>query len=457
MPPEVPVPDDVGEPPSLDAPPGSAVVSPTVNRQQLAEEAAVSFGDEPPLAHKADSPHPSLPRGQLDKVRFAEEGVTLRSVQVVGLDALRKGELRGSQAVVDEDVSPCSHVSSGEVSPGSPASPFRNERRLRSIGPHRSPPGPAAAGTSSASFFARFGELRARRPLVVDILRGDAVEGIARRHSAEAAEGPPLGTTTRVHHPAVDSKAATPWVQRLKPGHTEHSTCSVGEAGYAASAMSTPDGEAFINRALQFFVVHFVLLYAVQIAGQVTVLVVDMLDLVDWLRLDEVAHAYLLCADVMVTALLVIELAAQAAVARGCGKYLCRGGRAWGRAFDLATATISIALIVLEIEGLYGDRDLAGEDRNLSGGDRELAADLVGDRNLSGSVVLPVPGLHVDQDQSGVGEQEMGVGAASATRNALRAVRVYVFVSRLFDLLRAPLDHLAVLVDDIKTTDVDLI
>ena len=51
----------------------------------------------------------------------------------------------------------------------------------------------------------------------------------------------------------------------------------------------------------------------------------------------------------------------------------------------------------------------------------------------------------------------MGVGAASATRNALRAVRVYVFVSRLFDLLRAPLDHLAVLVDDIKTTDVDLI
>ena len=145
-------------------------------------------------------------------------------------------------------------------------------------------------------------------------------------------------------------------------------------------------------------------------------------------------------------------------MARGCGKYLCGGrGRAWGRAFDLATATISIALIVLEIEGLYGDRDLAGEDRNLSSGDRELAADLVGDRNLSGSVVLPVPRLHVDQDQNGVGEQEMGVGAASATRNALRAVRVYVFVSRLFDLLRAPLDHLAVLVDDIKTTDVDLI
>ena len=71
--------------------------------------------------------------------------------------------------------------------------------------------------------------------------------------------------------------------------------------------------------------------------------------------------------------------------------------------------------------------------------------------------MLPVPRLHVDQDQNGVGEQEMGVGAASATRNALRAVRVYVFVSRLFDLLRAPLDHLAVLVDDIKTTDVDLI
>ena len=101
MPPEVPVPDDVGEPPSLDAPLGSAVVSPTVQRQQLAEAAAESFGDEPPLVHKADSPKPSLPRGQLDKVRFVEEGVTLRSVQVVGLDALRKGELRGSQALVD--------------------------------------------------------------------------------------------------------------------------------------------------------------------------------------------------------------------------------------------------------------------------------------------------------------------------------------------------------------------
>ena len=73
--PEVPVPDDVVEPPSLDAPLGSAVVSPSVQRQQLAEAAAVSFSDEPPLVHKADSPQPSLPRGQLDKVRFAEEGV----------------------------------------------------------------------------------------------------------------------------------------------------------------------------------------------------------------------------------------------------------------------------------------------------------------------------------------------------------------------------------------------
>ena len=49
---------------------------------------------------------------------------------------------------------------------------------------------------------------------------------------------------------------------------------------------------------------------------------------------------------------------AQAAVARGCGRYLCGGGggggRAWARAFDLAIATISIALILVEIEGLSG-------------------------------------------------------------------------------------------------------
>mgnify|MGYP004222329143 CR=1 FL=1 len=44
-----------------------------------------------------------------------------------------------------------------------------------------------------------------------------------------------------------------------------------------------------------------------------------------------------------------------------------------------------------------------------------------------------------------------------SVRNALRAVRVYVFVHRLFDLLRAPLDHLAVLVDDINHNGVDLV
>ena len=244
-PPEQPVPDNVSAPPSLDKPLDSAAVSATVRRQRLAEAAAaMSHADEPPLAHQG--------------VRFTEDGTSPRPVRVVGLDALRNGELRGSQALVDEDVSPCSRVSSGEVSAGSAASPFRNARRLRPTVAHRSPPEPAAAGTSPSSFFTRFGELRAprstlamavltmailamgcayygytcygcayfgntcygaaatrpphtaraagrgeasqqaysgmysgrhvsfvgaRRPLVVDILRGDAVEGIARRHS----------------------------------------------------------------------------------------------------------------------------------------------------------------------------------------------------------------------------------------------------------------------------------
>ena len=166
-PPGQPVPDSVSATPSLDTPLDSAAVSPTVRRQQLAEAAAaMSLADEPPPplpAHQGGSPHQSLSSGPLDKVRFAEEGggSSPRPVQVVGLGALRKGELRGSQALVDEDVSPCSRVSSGEISPGSAASPFRNARRLRPTVPHRSPPGPAAAGTSPSSFFTRFGELRA--------------------------------------------------------------------------------------------------------------------------------------------------------------------------------------------------------------------------------------------------------------------------------------------------------
>ena len=230
-PPGQPVPDNVSATPSLDKPLDSAAVSPTVRRQQLAEAAAaMSLADEPPPplpAHQGGSPHQSLSSGPLDKVRFAEEGggSSPRPVQVVTLGALRKGELRGSQALVDEDVSPCSRVSSGEISPGSAASPFRNARRLRPTVPHRSPPGPAAAGTSPSSFFTRFGELRARRPLVVDILRGDAVEGIARRHSAEAAvERQPLGGPTRAHRAGEASagspSAGTSWVQRLKPGRS---------------------------------------------------------------------------------------------------------------------------------------------------------------------------------------------------------------------------------------------
>ena len=149
-PPEQPVPDNVSAPPSLDKPLDSAAVSATVRRQRLAEAAAaMSHADEPPLAHQG--------------VRFTEDGTSPRPVRVVGLDALRNGELRGSQALVDEDVSPCSRVSSGEVSAGSAASPFRNARRLRPTVAHRSPPEPAAAGTSPASFFTRFGELRAPR------------------------------------------------------------------------------------------------------------------------------------------------------------------------------------------------------------------------------------------------------------------------------------------------------
>ena len=70
----------------------------------------------------------------------------------------------------------------------------------------------------------------------------------------------------------------------------------------------------------------------------------------------------------MVTALLIVEIAAQAAVARGCGRYLCGGGRACGRAFDLAIATISIALIVFEItrpatEGIANDADQVDQEK----------------------------------------------------------------------------------------------
>ena len=189
----------------------SDTVSPTVRRQRLADAAVADAAlfDEPPPAHEAAvAPH----QGAVDKVQF------------VGLD-----ELRGSGRSLDEE------VSSGEVSPGSAASPFRNVRRLRPTVPHRSPPAPAAAGASPSSFFTRFGDgLTQRRPLVVDILRGDAVEGIARRHSAEAVEGQgqPWGSG-----PTKDA-----WVQRLKPGRTGGRS-SVGEGGYAASAMSTPTGE----------------------------------------------------------------------------------------------------------------------------------------------------------------------------------------------------------------------
>ena len=98
-------------------------------------------------------------------------------------------------------------------------------------------------GTSPSA--TRFGA-RARRPLVVDILRGEAVEGIAER-----------GGSPELNTDAVAASGSA-WAKRL-------GRSSVG----AASAMSTPSGEAFVNRALQFFVVHFVLLYAVQILGQV--------------------------------------------------------------------------------------------------------------------------------------------------------------------------------------------
>jgi hypothetical protein len=257
------------------------------------------------------------------------------------------------------------------------------------------------------------GPTERRSSLVVDIMRGEGVESI----SAQVAT--PHG---------FDLKSPTLTTGQPRGSRRSH----VG-----TSAASAPTSEFFINRSLQFFVLHFVLLYALQIAGQATVLVMDLLDLLDLVHLDEVAEQYLLSADVMVTALLVLEIFAQVAVAGGCSRYLCRGGRRCGRVFDVTIATASIALIAFELARPATEHAL-------------VAAELT-----NSSAALFTNGVqHTDQE-----EEEKGVILTfESVRNVLRTVRVYVFLHRLYDLLRSPLDHLAVLVDDIDDeAHVDLV
>ena len=246
-------------------------------------------------------------------------------------------------------------------------------------------------------------------------------------HSSNADESPPLsptplspsqGVTTSFH--SLHSQQATPSSLTILRGERLPSNWSVLEsarpdAEVAHSGSGVGSQELYIRRSLQFFVLHFIFLYALQIIAQLTVLILDMLDLVHVISLSRAAKASLILADLIVTIMLVVEIASQIFVVGGIVRYVCSKSRRYSHIFDVLVALLSLVLIAYDVV-LFND----------------------GEGTLE--------------------EEEHGVLlTVDMVRYALRTVRLFVFLRRLYGLLTAPLDHLSVLSDDVEHRNVDLI
>lgn len=201
---------------------------------------------------------------------------------------------------------------------------------------------------------------------------------------------------------------------------TDASTGYLGHAasgGMTNSAGSFSGQEEYIQRSLQFLVLHFILVYLLQVIGQFVVVTLDLANFVHAIELPPSGDVSLIVADFVVTLLLIVEICAQAFVAGGISSYMCSRVHRSMRIFDVLTAVLSLTIITFDV--LEFNRDvLVVDSPEDTGHDVLLAVDLV--------------------------------------RSVLRTVRLYVFLRRLYMLLKEPLDHLSVLADDMVVKDENL-
>lgn len=168
----------------------------------------------------------------------------------------------------------------------------------------------------------------------------------------------------------------------------------------AAIASTQGDVEGAMNQALKLFILHFVVLYACQVVMQVLVLAIDYGESRHFYNLGIHAEDFLAATDVFLVSLFTVEIGVKL-VSVGKEAYF----HDWWHRADVAALCISWVFVFFGIARVCGYTEWLISDR-------------------------------YDQE-------------VELVRDIIRLLRLGLFVQQLSHLLNSPLDHLAMMAEDL--------
>eukprot|EP00746_Dinoflagellata_sp_MGD_P033743 gnl/MRDRNA2_/MRDRNA2_180601_c0_seq1.p1 gnl/MRDRNA2_/MRDRNA2_180601_c0~~gnl/MRDRNA2_/MRDRNA2_180601_c0_seq1.p1 ORF type:complete len:234 (+),score=45.84 gnl/MRDRNA2_/MRDRNA2_180601_c0_seq1:100-702(+) len=175
------------------------------------------------------------------------------------------------------------------------------------------------------------------------------------------------------------------------------------------TATTTPsDMEEAMNQTLLLLIMHFFVLYMVQVCVQLTVISVDFASEKNYLEVGLHSRDFLTAADFFVVLLFFVEVAVQVMV-QGTERWL----KNWWHKFDIVVLVVSVLVLTI---------DIAQVSLFQCGREEQMR-----------------------QEFSGAWEEEFEL-----LRDLVRLVRIALFCHELKDLLNRPLEHFAMLAEELN-------
>jgi hypothetical protein len=173
-------------------------------------------------------------------------------------------------------------------------------------------------------------------------------------------------------------------------------TCTLSSVGEIDQAM---------NQTLKLFITHFFVLYMFQVCMQLLVILIDYSSEKQYIDLGVHSLAFLAAADLFIVFLFLVELGVQIVV-QSFEKWI----KNWWHKFDMFVLIISILLVTIDIAQVFA---------------------------------FPCHISRETVDGSWEGDFEL-------CRDVLRLVRIALFLQQLQELLNSPLEHFALLAEDMN-------
>lgn len=167
------------------------------------------------------------------------------------------------------------------------------------------------------------------------------------------------------------------------------------------------DMEMVMNQTLKLFILHFFVLYITQVVMQSSLIIIDYAKAEGYIQLGIHSMDFLTAADTFIVLLFVIEVGVQFSVT-GIDEYFKR----WWNRFDVIVLVISVVFVIVDI---------------------------------AQTAILPCDFLRWEYDRNNKWHQDFELA-----RDALRMLRLGLFIRQLLSLLNSPLEHLAMLAEDLE-------